>query len=140
MLGFEPESKKTNIEEALIYLTNAIKKRCTAFIISDFIDKDFKKSLTIANRKHDVVALQIYDKREMELPSVGLIRMKDAESGEDIWIDTSSAKVRNLYHKNWKERQEKVKQTLSQCGVDSVAISTDEDYVKALMKIFKQRM
>ncbi|MCQ2232393.1 MAG: DUF58 domain-containing protein [Paludibacteraceae bacterium] len=140
LLGFEPESKKTNIEEALIYLTNAIKKRCTAFIISDFIDKDFKKSLTIANRKHDVVALQIYDKREMELPSVGLIRMKDAESGEDIWIDTSSAKVRNLYHKNWKERQEKVKQTLSQCGVDSVAISTDEDYVKALMKIFKQRM
>ncbi len=140
LLGFEPESKKTNIEEALIYLTNAIKKRCTAFIISDFIDKDFKKSLTIANRKHDVVALQIYDKREMELPSVGLIRMKDAESGEDIWIDTSSAKMRNLYHKNWKERQEKVKQTLSQCGVDSVAISTDEDYVKALMKIFKQRM
>ncbi|MCQ2225467.1 MAG: DUF58 domain-containing protein [Paludibacteraceae bacterium] len=140
LLGFEPESKKTNIEEALIYLTNAIKKRCTAFIISDFIDKDFKKSLTIANRKHDMVALQIYDKREAELPSVGLIRMKDAESGEDIWIDTSSAKARNIYHQNWKEQQDRVKQTLSQCGVDNVAISTDEDYVKALMKIFKQRM
>ncbi len=140
LLGFEPESQKTNIEEALIYLTNAIKKRCTAFIISDFIDKDFKKSLTIANRKHDMVALQIYDKREAELPSVGLIRMKDAESGEDLWIDTSSAKVRNLYHKNWRERQDQVKQTLSQCGVDSVSIATDDDYVKALMKIFKQRM
>lgn len=140
LLGFEPESKKTNIEDALIYLTNAIKKRCTAFIISDFIDKDFKKSLTIANRKHDMVALQIYDKREAELPSVGLIRMKDAESGQDLWIDTSNATVRNLYHKNWRERQENVKQTFSQCGVDSVAISTDEDYVKALMKIFKQRM
>lgn len=140
LLGFEPESKKTNIEEALIYLTNAIKKRCTAFIISDFIDKDFKKSLTVANRKHDMVALQIYDKREAELPSVGLIRMKDAESGEDLWVDTSSAKVRNLYHKNWRERQDQVKQTLSQCGVDSVSIATDDDYVKALMKIFKQRM
>lgn len=140
LLGFEPESKKTNIEGALIYLTNAIKKRCTAFIISDFIDKDFKKSLTVANRKHDIVALQIYDNREAELPSVGLIRMKDAETGEDMWIDTSSAKTRSLYHGKWKERQERVKQTLSQCGVDSVSISTDEDYVKALMKIFKQRM
>lgn len=140
LLGFEPESQKTNIEEALIYMTNAIKKRCTAFIISDFIDKDFKKSLTIANRKHDIVALQIYDKRESELPSVGLIKMKDAETGEDIWIDTSSAKLRNQFHQNWKERQDKIKQTLSQCGVDSVSISTDEDYVKALMKIFKQRM
>ncbi len=140
LLGFEPESQKTNIEEALIYMTNAIKKRCTAFIISDFIDKDFKKSLTIANRKHDIVALQIYDKRESELPSVGLIKMKDAETGQDIWIDTSSAKLRNQFHANWRERQEKIKQTLSQCGVDSVAISTDEDYVKALMKIFKQRM
>lgn len=140
LLGFEPESQKTNIEEALIYMTNAIKKRCTAFIISDFIDKDFKKSLTIANRKHDIVALQIFDKRESELPSVGLIKMKDAETGQDIWIDTSSAKLRNQFHQNWKERQDKIKQTLSQCGVDSVAISTDEDYVKALMKIFKQRM
>lgn len=140
LLGFEPESPKTNIEEALIYMTNAIKKRCTAFIISDFIDKDFKKSLTIANRKHDIVALQIFDKRESELPSVGLIKMKDAETGQDIWIDTSSAKLRNQFHQNWKERQDKIKQTLSQCGVDSVAISTDEDYVKALMKIFKQRM
>lgn len=140
LLGFESESKKTNIEQALQYMTNAIKKKCTVFIISDFIDKDFKKSLTIANRKHDVVALQIYDKRETELPSVGLIRIKDAESGEDIWIDTSNAKTRNIFHANWRERQERIKQTLSQCGVDSIAISTSEDYVKALMKLFRQRI
>ncbi|MBR5695276.1 MAG: DUF58 domain-containing protein [Paludibacteraceae bacterium] len=140
LLGYEPESTRTDIESALVYLTNAIKKRCTSFIISDFIGKDFKQSLTIANRKHDVVALHIYDKRETELPSVGLIKMKDAETGEDLWIDTSNAKTRNIYHANWKERQERIKQTFSHCGVDSITISTDEDYVKALMKLFQQRM
>lgn len=140
LLGFEPESKKTNIEEALVYLTNVIKKRCTAFVISDFIDKDFRQSLTIANRKHDIVAMQIYDKRESELPSVGLIKVKDAETGKNMWIDTSSAKTRNIYHTNWRKRQENIRQTFSHCGVDYTSISTDEDYVKALMKLFQQRM
>lgn len=140
LLGFEPESNKTDLECALVYLTNAIKKKCTTFIISDFICKDFRQSLTIANRKHDVVALHIYDKRETELPSVGLIKMKDAETGQDMWIDTSNAKTRSIYHSNWKERQEQIKQTFSQCGVNSIAISTGEDYVKALMKLFQQRM
>lgn len=139
LLGFEPQSKKTDIQGALQYLTNAIKKRCTAFLISDFISSDFSKSLVIANRKHDVVALQIYDKRECKLPSVGLIKLKDAENGTDLWVDTSDKRVRMAYEKNWRERQDRVKQYFSQSGVNSISIATDEDYVKALIKLFKQR-
>ena len=139
LLGFEPVSKKTDIQGALQYLTNAIKKRCTAFIISDFISSDFSKSLVIANRKHDMVALQIYDKREIELPSVGLIKVKDAESDQDMWIDTSDKKIRNAYQKYWLDRQETLKQTFNQSGVDTISIATDEDYVKALMKLFRHR-
>jgi uncharacterized protein (DUF58 family) len=139
LLGFEPESKRTDIQGALQYLTNAIKKHCTAFLISDFISDDFSKSLVIANRKHDVVALQIYDKRERQLPSVGLIKLKDAENGSDLWVDTSDKRVRLAYEKNWRERQERLKQYFSQSGVNSISIATDEDYVKALMKLFKQR-
>jgi uncharacterized protein (DUF58 family) len=139
LLGFEPESKRTDIQCALQYLTNAIKKHCTAFLISDFISDDFSKSLVIANRKHDVVALQIYDKRERQLPSVGLIKLKDAENESDLWVDTSDKRVRLAYEKNWRERQERLKQYFSQSGVNSTSIATDEDYVKALMKLFKQR-
>lgn len=140
LLGFEPQSKKTDIQGALQYLTNAIKKRCTAFIISDFISNDFSKSLTIANRKHDMVALQIYDRREMELPAVGLLKVKDAETGNDMWIDTSDKKLRNSYHQYWDNRQNELKQYFNQSGVDFTTIATDEDYVKALMKLFKQRI
>ncbi|MCQ2210757.1 MAG: DUF58 domain-containing protein [Paludibacteraceae bacterium] len=140
LLGFEPQSKKTDIQGALQYMTNAIKKRCTAFIISDFISNDFSKSLTIANRKHDMVALQIYDRREMELPAVGLLKVKDAETGNDMWIDTSDKKLRNSYHQYWDNRQNELKQYFNQSGVDFTTIATDEDYVKALMKLFKQRI
>jgi uncharacterized protein (DUF58 family) len=139
MLGIEPQSTKTDIEGALQYMTNAIKKRSTAFIISDFIDKDFSKSLLIANRKHDMVGLQVYDKREAELPSIGLIKVKDAESGEDMWIDTSDKKLRMAYGQNWKNRQEQLKQTFNQCGVNYESIATDEDFVKALMNLFRRR-
>ena len=139
LLSFEPQSKKTDIEGALQYMTNAIKKRSTAFIISDFINGDFSKSLTIANRKHDTVALQIYDRREMELPSVGLVKVKDAETGEDMWVDTSSKKVRDAYSKHWREQQDRLKQYFNQSGVDSISIATDEDYAKALMKLFQRR-
>ena len=139
MLGIEPQSTKTDIEGALQYMTNAIKKRSTAFIISDFIDKDFSKSLLIANRKHDMVGLQVYDKREAELPSIGLIKVKDAESGEDMLIDTSDKKLRMAYGQNWKNRQEQLKQTFNQCGVNYESIATDEDFVKALMNLFRRR-
>lgn len=139
LLGFEPQSKKTDIQGALQYLTNAIKKRCTTFVISDFISNDFSKSLIIANRKHDIVALQIYDRRERTLPSIGLVKMKDAENGTDLWVDTSDKRVRSSYEKYWEERQQTVKQYFTQSGVDSISIATDEDYVKSLMKLFKQR-
>ena len=140
LLGFEPESRLTDIGSTLQYLTNAIKKHCTAFIISDFIDSgDYSNALTIANRKHDMVAIQVYDKRETELPAVGLMKIKDAETNKDMWIDTSSKKMRTAYSVRWLKRQDELKQVFTRSGVDSVSIATDEDYVKALMKLFKLR-
>ena len=132
--------KQTNIAQALKYLTNAIKKRCTAFLISDFIDKDgFKDALTIANRKHDVVAIQVYDRRETELPAVGLMKIKDAETGQERWIDSSSARVRAAYKEWWDRRQAAMSDSFKKCRVDSVSVRTEDDYVKALIALFDKR-
>ncbi len=121
-------------------MTNAIKKRCTTFLISDFIDKEgFKDALTIAGRKHDVVAIQVYDHRETELPSVGLMKIKDAESGAEHWIDSSSARVREAYKDWWNRRQEVMNDSFKKSHVDSVSISTEDDYVKALIALFDKR-
>ena len=140
LLGFEPESRNTDLTVPLQYLTNAIKKRCTTFLLSDFIDeRDFKSALTIANRKHDVVAIQVYDKRVEELPDVGLMKMVDAESGEDMYIDTSSRKVREMHHKWWIERQQLLRDVFTKSGVDSISVRTDQDYVKLLMNLFAKR-
>ena len=140
VLGFEPESKQTDITVPLQYLTNAIKKRCTTFILSDFIEeRDFKNALTIANRKHDVVAIQVYDKRVEELPDVGLMKMADPESGEEVYVDTSSRKVRALHRKWWIESQVRLRDTFSKSGVDSISVRTDMDYVKSLMNLFAKR-
>ncbi|MDE5421483.1 DUF58 domain-containing protein [Ancylomarina sp. DW003] len=140
LIDFKPEHRKTDINSALRYLTKAIKKRCTTFVISDFIDdKDFEKSLSIANRKHDVVALKIYDKREEELPSIGLIRMLDAETRQYQWVDTSSSRVRNTHAKWWRENQAKVEETFKRSGVDVANIRTDQDYVRSLISLFKRR-
>ncbi len=139
LIDFTPESNKTNIAGALQYFTNAIKKSSTAFIISDFIDKNFEKDLTIANRKHDIAALQIYDIRETELPDVGLVKLKDAESGERIWVDTSDKRLRTTYKHAWGENQLALQKTFTKSGVDSVSMSTSEDYVRALMRLFKMR-
>ncbi len=139
LLVFEPASNQTNIGEALKYFTNAIKKRSTAFIISDFIDSGFERTLTIANNKHDIAAMQVYDIREAELPDVGLIKVKDAETGERIWVDTSDKRLRTSYKHKWNERQLSLQKTFKQSGVDSVTMSTSEDYVRALMKLFKLR-
>lgn len=140
LIDFHPEEKKTNISQALKYLTNAIKKRCTAFLISDFIDKEsFKDALTIANRKHDVVAIQVYDRRETELPSVGLMKIKDAETGQERWIDSSSARVRDAYKEWWNRRQAIMNDSFKKCRVDAVSISTEDDYVKALIALFDKR-
>lgn len=139
LLGFEPSSKKTNIKGALQYFTNVIKKHCTAFLITDFIDTDYEKALIIANQKHDMVALHVYDRREMDLPDIGLLKVKDAERGTDFWIDTSSKKLRAAYSDRWHAKLDYVKQVLAKSGVDSVSISTEDDYVKSLMKLFRMR-
>jgi uncharacterized protein (DUF58 family) len=121
-------------------MTNAIKKRCTTFLISDFIDTgDYKSSLRIANRKHDIVAIQVYDKLSTRLPSLGLLKVKDPETGGETWIDTSSKRIRNDYANWWKERQAEMLQTFKQSSVDDVSVSTEDDYVKALLLLFQKR-
>lgn len=139
LLVFKPESNQTDIAEALKYFTNAIKKRSTAFIISDFIDSGFERTLSIANNKHDIVALQVYDIREAEIPNVGMIKIKDAESGERIWMDTSDKRLRTAYKHYWNERQLKLQKIFKQSGVDFVSMSTTDDYVSKLMKLFRLR-
>lgn len=141
LIDFEPESKGTNINQALQYLTNAIKKRCTAFIISDFIDdnKDLQRALNIANNKHDVVGLRIYDDREAKLPPIGMVKMKDAETGQYTWVDTSSRAVRGAYEHYWQEINNQLDNAFTKTGVDYVNINTREDYVKSLMTLFKKR-
>lgn len=139
LLDFKPESTKTDIAGALRFFTNAIKKSSTAFVISDFIDTNFEKDLTIANRKHDVVALQVYDVRETELPDVGLVKLKDAETGERIWVDTSDKRLRTTYKHAWAESQLALQTTFTKSGVNSVSMSTSDDYVRALMRLFKMR-
>lgn len=141
LIDFEPENKKTNIAEAIRYLTNAIKKRCTAFVISDFMDEhsDLEQALSIANNKHDVVALKVYDEREAELPSIGLIKLKDAETGEYVWVDSSSRKTRQVYGEWWQNHGKKLDVMFKKCGVDYAAVNTQEDYVKSLMTLFRKR-
>ncbi|HRZ97366.1 MAG TPA: DUF58 domain-containing protein [Paludibacter sp.] len=139
LIDFKPESNNTNIANVLRYFTNAIKKSSTAFIISDFIDTNFDRELTIANRKHDVVALQVFDIRETELPDVGLIKLKDAETGQRMWVDTSDKRLRTTYKHAWGENQLALQKAFTKSGVDSVSMSTSEDYVKTLMKLFKMR-
>lgn len=140
LIDFQPDHKQTDLGQALKYLTNAIKKRCTAFLISDFIDKgNYQDALTIANRKHDVVAIQVYDHRETELPNVGLMKIKDAETGKERWIDSSSKQVRALYKTWWEERQSDMNKVFNKCRVDAVSIRTEDDYVKALIALFDKR-
>ena len=140
LLDFKPESKRTDIKMAVEYLTNVIKKRCVTFMLSDFIDdNDYRNALTIANRKHDIVAIQVYDRRLAELPDVGLMKVRDAETGHEQWIDTSSAKLRNAHHAWWKERQVRLSETFTKSNVDSVSVRTDQDYVKSLLNLFAKR-
>lgn len=140
LLDFHPDSQRTDIQQAVEYLTQVIKRRCTCFLLSDFIDeRDFRQSLTIANRKHDVVAIQVYDRRIAELPNVGLMRVKDAETGHLEWVDTSSKRVRNAQAAWWRESQNRLTDIFSRSGVDHVSVRTDQDYVVALRNLFAQR-
>lgn len=140
IIDFKPESNGTDINLALEFLTHAMKKHCTTFLISDFIDHhDYKKSMSIANRKHDIAAIQVYDKRDARMPDVGLIRVKDIERGCDKWVDTSSKRVRSEYAKWWYERQQSISKVTASCGVDHISIATDEDFVAALLGLFRNR-
>jgi len=139
LLECKPQSQGTDISESLRFLTNAIKKRCTAFLISDFRDKGYARSLQIANNKHDVAALHVYDRRETSLPAVGLLRVLDAETGGERWIDTSLSRIRENYAMKWESHLEIMKEIFSRAGVDSVSLRTGEDYVKPLIRLFKQR-
>lgn len=140
LINFEPSSKKTDIRIPLEFLTNAIKKRCTAFLLSDFVDEnDYRNAMTIANRKHDLVAIQVYDRRLAELPKIGLVKMRDAESGNEMYVDTSSPKVQNAQREWWRNQCDKLDSTLKKSRVDSVSVRTDQDYVKALLNLFAQR-
>ena len=140
IINYQPENEGTDIDQALRFLTNAIKKRTAAFLISDLIDThDYTQSLMIASRKHDLVTLQVYDKRDCEMPNVGLVKMRDLETGETAWIDTSSKSVRKTYAKAWYDRQQWISSVMTKSGVDMTSIATDEDFVKALLGMFRRR-
>ncbi len=140
MLDFKPESKKTDVRQAVEFLSSVQKRRTTAFILSDFyVRTDFLQSLQIANRKHDVVAIQVYDQRAKELPDVGLMKVVDAETGFEQYIDTSSRRLRDSYRQYWMSRQAQLMDTFNKSNVDNVSIATNEDFVKSLLMLFKQR-
>ena len=145
LIDFQPADLGTSVGEGLRYLTNILKKRSTAFVLSDFMDVDeqsgarFEEAMKIASGKHDLVGIRIYDRREVELPDVGVLELQDAETGQRVWIDTSSRGVREAYANHWTRMQEVIDRTLNRCRVDNVMIATGEDYVSSLMKLFKRR-
>jgi len=145
LIDFKPEHLGTSVGEGLRYLTNILKKRCTAFVLSDFMDVDqqqgarFEEAMKIASGKHDLVGIRIYDRREVELPDVGVLEMQDAETGQRVWIDTSSRSVRQAYADHWTRMQEVIGRTLNRCRVDNVMVATGEDYVASLMQLFRRR-
>ena len=147
LLSFEPENNRTDINVALQYLTNAQKRRCTAFLISDFIGQWTKDNgqwkntvppIVIASRKHDLNAIQIYDRRDAELPNVGLLKVRDPETGARVWTDTALASTRAAYGQAWHDQQEALERVYTKTGMNHVSMRTDEDFVKALMRLFKQ--
>jgi uncharacterized protein (DUF58 family) len=140
LIDFKPDSRLTNLTIPLRYLANAIKKRSIAFLISDFMDDKFEDALKIVSKKHDLVGLRIYDIRELELPNVGLMKVKDAETGQFTWVDTGSLHVRNSFKDIYKKKQSELNDLLVRAGVDYVSIAAHEDYVKPLMRLFKKRV
>lgn len=139
MIEFRPESKGTDIKMALEYMINVMKKRAIVFVLSDFLDSGYEDALKIATRKHDTVAIQVYDKSEAGLPSMGLVHILDPESGKKSWLDTSSSGVRKRYSAWWSKKQKETDKLLLRSKVDQVKIATDQSYVSPLMNFFKQR-
>lgn len=139
VLDFEPSHRRTSIGEGLRYLTSAIKKRSIAFLISDFIDDGYEDALKIAAKKHDLIGIRLHDPRESELAPVGLMRVKDAESGESIWIDTGNRSVREQYRQWWTDRQQARSKLFRRSGVDAIDIRIDQSYINPLMAFFRVR-
>ncbi len=139
LIDFHPESQKTNISEGLRFLSNAIKKKCIAFIISDFMDRDFEKALRIASRKHDIVAVRVYDRRETEIPSMGMVKVFNKETGKSMWIDTGDPGLRSNYRSYWIRHEQTLNQVFKKLGIDTATIPTGENYVKPLVNLFKLR-
>ena len=140
MLDFHPESRKTDVKTAVEFLTSVLKRRCTAFLMSDFyVKNDFENALTVCNRKHDVVAVQVYDPSAEWLPNVGLMKVVDAETGHEMYIDTSDKRLRNAHHTYWMKKQKTLNEVFNKSNVDKVSIATNHDYVKALMQLFAMR-
>ncbi|MCP3928371.1 MAG: DUF58 domain-containing protein [Bacteroidetes bacterium] len=139
LLDFEPENKGTDIKEALRYYSKVIRKRSTVFLISDFIGSSYADAMKSVKSRHDLIAMQVFDPREMELPKVGLVRVRDAETGAEKWLDTSRKKIRNYYRKSWLQRRGDLEQFLKKNGIDFIALRSDRDYVVPLMNFFKSR-
>ncbi|MBQ0062732.1 MAG: DUF58 domain-containing protein [Prevotella sp.] len=141
MLDFHPQSRQTDVGQAVEFLTDIMKRRCTVFLLSDFYTdlEHLKNPLTIANHKHDVIAIQVYDERMKQLPDVGLMKIADAETGKEMYIDTSSARLRRAHHDHWMQREGQLHDIFNKSNVDSISISTSDDYVKALLLLFEQR-
>ena len=144
LISFEPESQRTSLSEAVRFLTNVSKKRCTTFILSDFLSpkselSQLEDALKIASSKHDLVGIRVVDHREAELPDVGIVELQDAETERKVWLDTSSRRVREHYAEQWRERERQTMEMLRKSRIDTATISTDGDYVVELIKLFKQR-
>ncbi len=140
MIDFKPQSHRTDVGMAVEYLTRVVKRRCTAFVLSDFYDgKDLEKPFQIANNKHDVMAIQVYDQRAKTLPDIGLMKVLDAETGHEMLIDTSSKKVRLAHSRYWQVRQERLRQTFAKSNIDWVSVATNGDYVRSMMALFSSR-
>ncbi|MBN2486577.1 MAG: DUF58 domain-containing protein [Bacteroidales bacterium] len=140
LIDFVPEHKGTNLSEGIRYFTNMQKKRSTAFLISDFIDNGFEDALKVASKKHDLIALRVSDRREQELPPVGMIYMKDAESGHNLWVDSSSRSVREAFKNFWDSQKKLTDALFQKYGIDKVDIDTQNDYIKPLVTFFKKRI
>ena len=140
MLDFHPESRRTDLSCALEFLVNAVRHRCTAFLISDFYTrKDFSRQMEICSRKHDVVAIQVYDVFAKQLPDVGLVKVSDSETGHEMFLDTSSRKVQKAHRQYWEQRQQQLSRLFNRTNTDNVSVATNEDYVKALLQLFRKR-
>ena len=144
LIGFQPESRGTRLSEPVRFLTNVNKKRCTTFVLSDFMDSSADRAalddaLKIAGGRHDLVAIRVVDPREAEMPDVGIVELSDAETGRKVWVDTSSARVREHYAESWRRRSDDIVETLRHNRIDTATVSTDSDYVTELIKLFKQR-